>query len=117
MNATSGQLAEREAQKFLEKQGLALISKNFSCKLGEIDLIMRDNKCITFVEVRYRASTRFGSAAETVTASKQAKLIKTAQYYLQKNNQLNKRSRFDVVAISPKNGELNIQWYKDAFSA
>lgn len=96
----SGEESERFAEQFLLKQGLKLVMRNYRCKAGEIDLIMRDREHLVFVEVRYRKSGRFGSASETVDSRKQQKLIRAAQHYLQ--TQVRRQlpaCRFDVVAI------------------
>ena len=53
---------ERQAEKYLQQQGLNLILRNYQCKVGEIDLIMRDQKTLVFVEVRYRRSNHYGGA-------------------------------------------------------
>lgn len=95
-----------------------MVKRNFLCSLGEIDLIFKDKEEIVFVEVRYRKSIHYGSAAESVSFSKQQKLIRTAWYYLQasKLNIDNISCRFDVMDISPvQSGGLKIQWIKDAF--
>lgn len=118
-----GQLTENLACQFLEKQGFQLIEKNYNCRMGEIDLIMKDNDNLVFVEVRYRKSNNFGSGAETITASKQSKLIKTASLYLQRHDKLNRYpARFDVVSISGFIGNnninsINFDWIKNAFGA
>ena len=82
----TGCLAEDLACNYLSKQGLILVSRNYYCRLGEIDIIMRDKNYLVFVEVRYRNNSLFGCGAESVTLSKQTKLIKTAQFYLQQKN-------------------------------
>lgn len=113
-----GQQAEQFACRYLESQGLRLVLRNYRCRLGEIDLIMEDRKSLVFVEVRYRRSGSFGSAAESVTSAKQRRLIGTAQYYLQQTGEArNKPCRFDVVAITPeeKQGTPAIIWLRDAF--
>ena len=118
-----GQYTEGLACQFLENKGFRLIEKNFSCKVGEIDLIMKDKESLVFVEVRYRKSNNFGSAAESITAAKQLKLIKTASLYLQRHDKLNKYpARFDVVSITgfietDNLDKINIDWIENAFSA
>lgn len=118
-----GEYTENLACRYLEDNGLVLIEKNFNCRVGEIDLIMNDNNNIVFVEVRYRRSNNFGSGAETITASKQLKLIKTASLYLQQHDKLNKcPSRFDVVSITGfietnDINKINFDWIKNAFGA
>lgn len=67
---------EQMAADYLRRQGLSLVTQNVNYRLGELDLVMRDGSTLVFVEVRYRASTSYGHAAETVTPSKRARLIK-----------------------------------------
>ena len=73
-----GRNAEKDALTFLRQQGLQLVTRNFRCRLGEIDLIMLDAGCIVVVEVRYRNDNRFASAALSVDRHKQSKLLRTA---------------------------------------
>lgn len=109
-----GQEAETLACHWLEKKGLKLLTRNYRCIFGEIDLVMRDNTEVVFIEVRKRSNVNYGSAVESVTFAKQRKLIKTAMHYLQKLHWFDKvQCRFDIVGIS--NGQ--IEWIKDAFSA
>ncbi|MEM9101132.1 MAG: YraN family protein [Pseudomonadota bacterium] len=114
-----GSHLENQSQLFLESQGLTFIARNFYCKMGEIDLIMRDQDCLVFVEVRYRSDHRFGSGLESVRGSKIRKLVKTAQFYLQKHQLFDRVScRFDVVAVSSGDDRpLDFNWIKNAFSA
>lgn len=107
---------EELANKYLVRQGFCLIEQNFSAKCGEIDLIMRDQNTIVFIEVKYRKNTSYGHAAEMVTSSKIRKLIKTANVWLLKQG-LSAHStdfRFDVIAIE-QNGD-NIEWIKNAIT-
>jgi len=88
---------------------------------------MLDKQSLVVVEVRYRKNSQFGSGAESITISKQRKLIKTASYYLQQNPQASQyAARFDVISMSsgitsksPSNSdnESKIDWIKDAFQA
>ena len=115
-----GEYTETLACEFLERKGLKLIERNFHCRFGEIDLVMQDKNSLVFVEVRYRRSDNFGTAAETVTSSKQAKLIKTATVYLQQHAKINKYpARFDVVSITGPVAMHNyeINWIENAFGA
>ena len=118
-----GQYTESLACEYLENKGFKLIEKNFTCRLGEIDLIMKDNNSIVFVEVRYRRSINFGSGIESITTSKQKKLIKTASLYLQQHDKLNKYpSRFDIVSITGNIETSNLNnidfyWVENAFGA
>ena len=116
-----GEYTESLACQFLENKGLTLIEKNFHCRLGEVDLIMQDTNSLVFVEVRYRKNIHFGSGAESITASKQGKLIKTASVYLQQHVKLSQYpARFDVVSItgsleSNNINTINFDWIENAF--
>lgn len=110
----TGERAEDYALNYLLQKGLRLITRNFRCRMGEIDLIMSDDNGLIFVEVRYRKNARFGSALESVDQKKQLRLIRCASYYLT-THRVNQPTRFDVVALSPDNGQLAVQWVTDAF--
>lgn len=115
-----GQYAENLALNYLQKQGLIRLQENYSCKHGEIDLIMRDNEFIVFIEVRYRKKTQFGHPLETINYAKQKKIIKTIQYFLIKNPQFNQLAcRIDAVAINSQTQSRpdEIDWIKNAIQA
>ena len=108
---------ENLALEHLSSGGLKLISKNFRCRLGEIDLVMQDHDCLVFVEVRYRKPNRFASAACSVDGHKQRKLARAAAAFLGQHPQFCDHAvRFDVVAFdaAPDN-QCTLQWLKDAF--
>lgn len=111
---TAGQQAEDRALAYLQKQGLRLLDRNYRCKGGEIDLVMREGETLVFVEVRYRASTSHGGALASVGNRKQGRLIIAASHYLVSKSQ-DRPSRFDVIAVSPGAGLVGIEWVKDAF--
>lgn len=105
--------AEKNACQYLQTQGLNLICKNFRCSHGEIDLIMQAGEVVVFVEVRFRQYADHGHGIETLSASKKQRLIKTALFYLQKNDLFDKvLCRFDVLGTD-KNQEM--VWIKNAF--
>jgi len=108
-----GQQGEQLAKDYLLKQGLVMVEQNFKCKMGELDLIMKDKDCYVFVEVRYRTQNDYGGGIESITPSKQRKIIKTTMFYLQQVNLYNRVAcRFDVFTID---GDGQIEWIKDAF--
>ncbi len=107
-----GAAAEQTAADYLARQGLTLVERNFRCRLGEIDLIMRDGQTLVFVEVRQRASQQFGGAAASIDSRKQQKLVATAQLYLAKSGKM-PSCRFDAVLMQGQ----TIQWIRDAFGA
>jgi len=111
----TGKRAEDLALEFLVKQKLKLRARNYSCRLGEIDLVMQQADTLVFVEVRYRSHSQFGGALESVDWRKQAKLSRTATHYLQAHNLLSEPARIDVVALSSLDGEdASLQWIKNA---
>lgn len=111
-----GEEAELAACEYLQKQGLTLIEKNYGKKIGEIDLIMQDGPYRVFVEVRQRTNRNYTSALESVTKSKQKKIINAALFYLQKEKLVDTiPCRFDVVGVDFVSGEAKFEWIKDAF--
>jgi putative endonuclease len=91
-----GLAAEKLAAQFLQQNGLHLLESNFRCSFGDIDLILQDGNVIVFTEVRLRSNANFGGAAASITNAKQAKIIRTAEAYLQLHNS-HSPCRFDVV--------------------
>jgi len=111
----SGVLAEQLAAQYLQQQGLKLLQTNYSCRFGEIDLILQDGETHVFVEVRLRSSSAFGGAAASIDARKQAKLLKTAQFYLSELKRI-PPCRFDAVLMQASDSK-RIEWIKNAFTA
>jgi putative endonuclease len=112
---TVGHQAEQLALDFLIDQNLRPVARNFHSRGGEIDLIMLDGNCLTFVEVRYRASALFTPASHTVDHHKQRKIIRTAAMYIARNRQFSMYTmRFDVVGIEGSENTA-IKWIRDAF--
>ena len=95
----TGDLGEKQAAKFLKKHGYKVLETNYRCPIGGIDIIASDGDTIVFVEVRTRHGQRFGTPEESVNGTKQAKLIKLAQFYMNNQNDQSKPWRIDVVAI------------------
>jgi len=116
LHLLKGQQAERLARRHLERHGLRTLASNYRCHRGEIDLIMNDRATLVFVEVRYRKNQTFGSACESVTRSKQRKLLASAQFYLQQHP-TDAPCRFDIIGITGDNAGARIEWLKDAFQA
>ena len=108
-----GEDAEQYAASYLQNQQLKLLQQNYRCRFGEIDLIMRDNGTLVFVEVRMRTSEAFGGAAASITAAKQAKLLRTARHYIAELN-TEPACRFDVILLSGSDGK-KVEWIKNAF--
>lgn len=94
-----GDKGEQLAVGHLKKLGYKIISTNYRCKIGEIDIIAHDGQRIVFIEVKTRGSDKLGSPAEAVNTRKQRKISRIAFYYLDDNNLLDSEIRFDVIAI------------------
>lgn len=110
-----GNHAERMALRFLKKNKLRFVEKNYHCRYGEIDIIMQDKEYLVFVEVRYRRSDRFGGALASVDRRKQAKLRRSAEHYLIRHKRTDDPCRFDILCV---NGDLNkpsFDWIDNAF--
>lgn len=116
-NHQVGQRAEETACEYLLSKGLQLVARNFRCKAGEIDIIMRDKQEIVFIEVRVRNHPYYADGFDSVDYFKQQKIIKAATYFLSGKNWLNKvNCRFDVISISYSQEKPTMDWLKDAFS-
>ena len=106
------------AEAYLRYHGLKLLSRNYRCRRGEIDLVMRDRSggihVTVFVEVRYRKGTQYDRPEETISVAKQRILIFGAGHYLQAKNALEAVTQFDVVAVTQPNYLPHIIWIKDA---
>jgi putative endonuclease len=113
---TLGKLGEEMACGELERRGYAIIARRFRTRFGEIDIVSDDHGTIVFVEVRARKSTYRGSAAESVTVSKQRRIAAMALDYLARTDKLEARCRFDVVAIDGiGTADVELRVIQDAF--
>ncbi len=108
-----GRTAEDNAVAFLAARGVQIIARNFRRRLGELDVVAREQQTLLIIEVRKRSSNRFGGAAASVDFRKQAKLQRATSLFLQHRPDLAKlRVRFDVIAVTP----TGIEWIKNAFT-
>jgi putative endonuclease len=107
-----GAAAEEKAADYLVRHGLRLLERNYRCRGGEIDLVMREGALLVFVEVRARAASRFGGAAESITATKRARVILAARHYLAHRG-VDAPCRFDALLLD---GE-RIEWVRGAFES
>lgn len=112
----TGRSGEELAARYLAEQGLALLDRNVRFRDGELDLVAEDGPVLVFVEVRRRTSGRKGTAAESVTARKRARIVRAARRWLTRHPREAVRSlRFDVVAVEGDPPE--VQWIRGAFDA
>ncbi|HTP94728.1 MAG TPA: YraN family protein [Burkholderiales bacterium] len=107
-----GAAAENLAADFLRRHGLRLLEQNYRCRFGEIDLVMREGCTTVFVEVRQRAGSAFGSAAESITGAKRARLLAAARHYIARHGG-DAALRFDALLLTGADPP-RIEWIKDA---
>ncbi len=106
-----GKFAENRAEKLLVAAGLRILDRNYRCRQGEIDLIAQDGDTLVFVEVRSRSRQDYGTAAESITSTKQRRIISAARQYLASLPNM-PACRFDVVTLDQGNEPA---WIKSAF--
>ncbi|MBY6203976.1 YraN family protein [Halomonas denitrificans] len=113
-----GLRGERRALRHLQAAGLRLVARNWQCRFGEIDLVMADGETLVFVEVRVRAASDFGDAADSVHPGKQSRLVRAASMFVATHGEWQQRAcRFDVVAIDGSAGADALRWIRGAFDA
>lgn len=108
----AGRDAEARAEAYLAAQGLTCIARNYRCRLGEIDLVMRDGRTVVFIEVRARASSAYGGAAASITDAKRRRVLAAARHWLAGRSPL-PPCRFDAVLLE---GDA-LCWLRGAFTA
>jgi putative endonuclease len=115
----AGREAEALALSHLQQHGLQLITRNWLCKRGELDLVMLDGDAVVFVEVRYRRHSGWGGAMGSVDFRKQERLITAAQLFLQQEPQWAAHPcRFDVIAVEgDPHDAAPLNWLKNAFDS
>jgi len=110
-----GQIGEKLAYIELTRMGYKIVAQNYRCRMGEIDIIAEDGETLVFVEIKTRSKTETSVAKEAVNIRKQHQIAKVALAYMKNNDFMDKRARFDVVAISMKGSEPYIEIIKNAF--
>ncbi|MDR1913491.1 MAG: YraN family protein [Clostridiales bacterium] len=98
-----GAYGQRLAEDYLKRNGFSIIERNYRSPSGEIDLIVRDNFIMVFVEVKYRSSIAFGYPREAVNYRKQQKIRGAAMFYIMKKALVSEDYRFDVVEVLNEN--------------
>jgi putative endonuclease len=112
----AGDRSEDLALNHLQLAGLTLITRNYRCTGGEIDLIMLDKQTLVFIEVRFRQNQRFGGALASVTGLKQQRIQVAAQKFLQTHHEHRLlKARFDVVSLEGDTDAPTLSWIKNAF--
>ena len=113
-----GRRAERRAERYLGRQGLATVARNYARTTGEVDLIMLDAEQLVFVEVRYRGPGAWSRPLESVDRAKQRRIARTCELFRRDHPEHRFRSvRFDVVAATRGNYGVELEWIRNAFDA
>lgn len=108
----TGNWYEQKAAEYLKRQGLVILTHNYRCRFGEIDLIAKDGRYVVFIEVKYRRNGSSGISLEAVTPVKQRVICRVAQFYLTvEYKSIDVPCRFDVIGIDGN----RLQWRKNAF--
>ena len=111
-----GAVYEDAAKRLTETAGFKTLAQNYRCRGGELDIICSRKNSLCFIEVKYRKSNSHGHALEKVTRSKQQRILLAAKTYLNENKQYqNHAIRFDVIAITSLQNELQFDWIENAF--
>lgn len=103
-----GQEGEDEAEEELIRQGYEILQRNYKNKIGEIDIVAKDDGILCFVEVKTKSGHGYGTPEEMVGYRKQNKILKTAEFYLLENNLENIDWRVDVVAVDKESREIRL---------
>ncbi len=102
-----GQLGERSARDYLERRGLRFLVANFRSDHGEIDLIVRDQDCLAFVEVKTRSHEEWTRPAAAVNLKRQRRLSRAALDYLRRIRNPDIKFRFDIVEVLLRDGQIH----------
>lgn len=113
-----GQWGQKQCEKFYKVKGCKTLTRNFSCRAGEIDLVMGNaDGTIVFVEVKTRRKEEFVEAESAVTYAKKMRMTKAARLFVKEYKLENSPLRFDVVIVMPdEKGKAQIRHYENAFA-
>lgn len=114
-NLYLGKGGEEAAVNLLKEKGYKILAKNYKTRLGEIDIIASDKDTLCFIEVKTRASLRFGLPQEAISRFKRRQISKAALNFLKQNNLLDKKARFDVVSAIYSGGSFELGLIQNAF--
>ncbi|MEF9933025.1 MAG: YraN family protein [Cetobacterium sp.] len=111
-NKSKGYIHEEKAGKFLEESGFLILQKNYFASFGEIDLIVKKDKMIVFVEVKYRKNSNYGYGSEAIDRNKSRRIYFSAMEYLRKYKYQDYMVRFDAIIFLGEKMEWieNVLW-------
>lgn len=111
-----GDIGEKVACKYLEKNGFKVLDKNFRTPVGEIDLVCLDEKTLVFVEVKTRSNQQWETLEETINETKINRILKTAEIYIDRITNIKfEETRIDAVFVFRSNGRWQVQHYKNYY--
>ncbi len=112
-----GRWGQKQCENFLKKKGYKTLTKNFSCRTGEIDLIMAAGAgTVVFVEVKTRKNENFADAEAAITSAKKERMKKAANLFVKKHKLYDKPLRFDVVIVmADEKAKARMRHYENAF--
>ncbi len=119
MRLARGRHWEAVAAEYLVDRGLVVLARGYRCRLGEIDLICREQRTLVIVEVRARSSGAVARAAESIGSAKRARIIRATRHFLMRSSEWRDAPmRFDVVAFdSIDTDDARVSWLRNAFDA
>jgi len=112
---TLGEKGENIAAAFLKKKGYNILFRNYKCSFGEIDIIAKHKKILSFIEVKTRSTKKYGLPQEAVTPAKQTKISRVALEFVQRYKMDNRAARFDVVSVKYLNDGYEVDLIENAF--
>ena len=112
-NTELGRKGEKVAAEFLKKIDYFIVHKNFKCSYGEIDIIATDKTELVFVEVKTRATKKYGEPREAVNIYKKKHIKKAAIYYINKHRLESEFVRFDVIEVYVRNDKFCVKHIKN----
>jgi len=110
-----GARGEEIAADFLKKNKYKILCRNYRCAFGEIDIIAQHKKTLSFVEVKTRSTSLYGTPQESVRKKKQDTMCRVAMEFIQRYNLEDRDARFDVVAIRLSPDGYRVDLIKNAF--
>lgn len=114
-NKDLGKAGEKAAKEYLENAGYKIIEMNYRCRFGEIDLVVKKDNVVSFVEVKTRKSTSFGEPEESIDSLKIKKIRNSARFFIFSKNLNYTEVSFDVISIRSISGKYLLKHIKNAF--
>ena len=111
---SKGETGENLAVDYLQNKGYVLLERNYRFKKGEIDIIMRKDNTLCFIEVKLRSNLDYGRPEEFVSENQKSLIIGSADNYIHQFDWAGD-IRFDILALTQKDSKVNFEHFRDAF--